>query len=364
MQIDFAGDDPLTTVVTRPPVASHRHVLGRPGWHQHDLAPQQRLHRPPMPTRVVPVDRPTPRRVAAQVPRRDQARHGNVPDRRGLPAASRSGNAHWPLARRERRLRPDSCAVSAWAACRRLNDEARPRAEERAADGREWPAALRPPRRPARPRSACFTGRYAHGRRPITPFSSRAASTEDWGSGGVGGRERRGETSITGAHVSPGAGASRAPRDAALDSRAAALARYRARRGAKRRRAGPRGAAGAGNKGAAAQGAGGRIAVRRRRSRSLLWSLGHRARGETLRAGVRDVDAIRSSSRRAKGGQPAATDVRAARLEPRASSARARGGRGGGSFGRFRRRRRRRRAPKRAAAADAGSGQAARASTG
>jgi len=187
VQIDFAGDDPLTTVVTRPPVGSHRPVLGRPGWQQHHHHHQHRQHARPHASTGANTN--TSRWTAA----------ASVGSQHRYPSATRSGAGTYQtaadfaafLAVRERTdtavPSPDanddgdstferSAMKQAAAASRgrRVHEETEEDREERLA--REAAAEDSPVTDALQTRM--FTGHYAHGPRPITPFSERGASSE------------------------------------------------------------------------------------------------------------------------------------------------------------------------------------------
>ena len=303
VQIDFAGDDPLTTVVTRPPVTSHRPVLGRPGWHQqHQHQHQQHT-------------RPLPSTAGANTSSSRWTGAAAVGSQHRYPSATRHGAGTYQtaadfaafLAVRERANQPSPDAnddgdstfersamkQAAASSMRRAHEETEEDREERLA--REA-AASSPVTDTLQTRM--FTGHYAHGPRPITPFSSHGASSER-GAGGVGGendavrnasiREAAERTFRAGAERI----ASATPDMAALHSRAGFRAGYHV--AAAQAAAASGGAAGLfgpnkGSKGSKAPAAGGLFGgalapAQLEFRRSSAW--------KTLGLDVRDVDAYK-----------------------------------------------------------------------
>ena len=178
VQIDFAGDDPLTTVVTRPPVGSHRPVLGRPGWQQQHQRQLQQHTRPHASSAAAAADASRWTGAAA------------VGSQHRYPGATRHGAGTYQtaadfaafLAVRERANPPSpdanegddtfkrSAVKQAAAAMssrgrRETEEDREERLAREAADASPIADALQ---------TRMFTGHYAHGPRPITPFREKS----------------------------------------------------------------------------------------------------------------------------------------------------------------------------------------------
>ena len=181
VQIDFAGDDPLTTVVTRPSVGPHLPPLGRPGWQQHQH--QLRQHTRPHASR-----RPGAAAVGSQhgypgVPRHGAGTYQTAADfaaflavrERANPPSPDDDDANEGDSTFERSAVKQAAAMSSHAR-RETEEDREERLAREAADASPVADALQ---------TRMFTGHYAHGPRPITPF--REKSTERGAAGVSGG---------------------------------------------------------------------------------------------------------------------------------------------------------------------------------